>query len=284
MSLNALTQILRNTHAVQVAVTTAAAMLDSANADAAQKQAEADAAALLDAANASPEAAAAAAAAQQIAADATAAATAAAAALLDAANNNSDTADIVFSEEMRLDATRVIREWAETDDLDTDEGYGDRLLALIVGTAAHSDTDLTEDEVEYAGMVAELVGDILEKKGIPGDDIDALFADGTFDNEVGERVYELLLDKMPQGEDAVLDDAGKFVDGEDDDNMLDATYRKVIAIRKGKKVRLNKRIAGTVRLNAKQKAAVRKMQRKAFSGGAKIKRAKSMRLRRKMGM
>lgn len=284
MSLNALTQILRNTHAVQVAVTTAAAMLDSANAEAAQKQAEADAAALLDAANASPEAAAAAAATQQIAADATAAATAAAAALLDAANNNSDTADIVFSEEMRLDATRVIREWAETDDLDTDEGYGDRLLALIVGTAAHSDTDLTEDEVEYAGMVAELVGDILEKKGIPGDDIDALFADGTFDNEVGERVYELLLDKMPQGEDAVLDDAGKFVDGEDDDNMLDATYRKVIAIRKGKKVRLNKRIAGTVRLNAKQKAAVRKMQRKAFSGGAKIKRAKSMRLRRKMGM
>lgn len=283
MSLNALTQILRSTHAVQVAVSNAAAMLDSANAEAAKKQAEADAAALLDAANASPEAAAAAAVAAQQAAAATVAANAAAAALLDAANN-SDTPDIVYSEEMRLDATRVIREWAETDDLDTDEGYGDRLLALIVGTAAHSDNDLTEDEVEYAGMVAELVGDILEKKGIPGDDIDALFADGNFDNEVGERVYELLLDKMPQGEDAVLDDAGKFVDGEDDDNMLDATYRKVIAIRKGKKVRLNKRIAGTVRLNAKQKAAVRKMQRKAFSGGAKIKRAKSMRLRRKMGM
>lgn len=274
MSLNALTQILRSTRSIETAFSNAAAsaaLLDSANAEEASKTAAAAAAAaLLDSANAD---------------DTTkAAAAAAAAALLDAANSGAETPDIVFSEEMRLDATRVIREWAETDDLDTDEGYGDRLLALIVGTAAHSDNDLTEDEVEYAGMVAELVGDILEKKGIPGDDIDALFADGKFDNDVGERVYELLLDKMPQGEDAVLDDAGKFVDGDDGDDMLDATYRKVIAVRKGKKVRLNKRIAGTVRLNAKQKAAVRKMQRKAFSGGAKIKRAKSMRLRQKMGM
>ena len=81
----------------------------------------------------------------------------------------------------------------------------------------------------------------------------------------------------------MLDDAGRFVDG-DDDAMLDATYRKVIAVRGGKKVRLRKRIAGTVRLSAAQKSAVRKMQRKAFSGAAKIKRAKSMRLRQKMGL
>jgi hypothetical protein len=205
--------------------------------------------------------------------------------MLDNANKGAgDVPDIVYTEDMRLDATRVIAEWAQSDDLDKDEGYGDRLLALIVGTAAHSDQDLTEDEVEYAGMVAELVGDYLEDKGISADDIDALISDASFDNDIAERVHEALLDKLPNGEEAMLDDANRFVDGGDDDSMLDATYRKKIVIRGGKKVRMNKRIAGNVRLNAAQKAAVRKMQRKAFTGGAKIKRAKSMRLRRKMGL
>ncbi|WP_426237453.1 hypothetical protein [Pseudomonas sp. TWP3-2] len=214
-------------------------------------------------------------------------AAAAAAALLDNAknqNNADDVPGIVYTEEMRLDATRVVYEWAQTDELEEGEGYGDRLLALVVGTAAHSDTDLTEDEVEYAGMVAEVVGDYLEEKGIPEDDIDALLGDATFDNDVAERVHEALLDKLPNGEDAMMDDAGRFVDGDDDDKMLDATYRKKIVVRGGKKIRINKRIAGTVRLNAKQKAAVRKMQRKAFSGAAKIKRARSMRVRKKMGL
>ncbi|MFJ3487153.1 hypothetical protein ACIPL1_27595 [Pseudomonas sp. NPDC090202] len=208
-------------------------------------------------------------------------------ALLDAANKGGgdDVPDVVYTDNMRLDATQVVREWAETDDLGEGEGYGDRLLALIVGTAADSDTDLTEDEVDYAGMVAELVGDYLEDKGISADDIDTLISSGDFDNDVGERVHEALLDKMPQGEDAMTDDAGRFVDGDDDDDkMLDATYRKVLAVRGGRKVKLKKRIAGTVRLTAAQKSAVRKMQRKAFSGSAKIKRAKSMRLRKKMGL
>lgn len=194
--------------------------------------------------------------------------------------------DVVYTEEMRLDAARVVREWAESDDMGEGEGYGDRLLALIVGTAAHSDAgdDLTDDEVEYAGMVSELVGDYLVDKGISESDVDALLGDAAFDNDVAERVHEALLDKLPSGEDAMLDDAGRFVDGGDDDNMLDATYRKMVVVRGGKKVRLNKRIAGSVRLTAAQKSAVKKMQRKAFSGAAKIKRAKSMRLRKKLGL
>lgn len=201
--------------------------------------------------------------------------------MLDGAN--SDVPDIVYSDDMRQDAVRVVREWLESDDMGPDEGYGDRLLALIVGTAAHSETDLTDDEIEYGGMVAELVGDYLVEKGIPEDDVDALLNDGEFNNDVAERVHEALLDKMPNGEEAMLDDAFRFVDG-DDAAMLDATYRKVFAVRGGKKVRMSKRIAGTVRLSAAQKSAVRKMQRKAFSGAAKIRRAKSMRLRQKMGL
>lgn len=193
--------------------------------------------------------------------------------------------DIVYTDTMRRDTTHVIKEWSETttEDLGEGEGLGDRLLALVVGTAADSETDLTEDEAEYAGMVAELLGDYLIEKGIAEDDVEALVFSGDFGNDVADRVHEALLDKLPSGEDAMLDDADRFVDG-DDDKMLDATYRKVIAVRGGKKVKLKKRIAGTIRLNAAQKAAVRKMQRKAFSGAAKIKRAKSMRMRKKLGL
>lgn len=198
-------------------------------------------------------------------------------------SKNAEVPAVVFTEGMRLDAMSVITEWAQSDQLEEGEGYGDRLLALIVGTSAHSDTDLTEDEVEYADMIAELVGDYLEGKGISEDDLEALLGAGDFDNDVAERVHEALLDALPNGEDAMNDDVGRFVDG-DDDKLLDATYRKVFAVRGGKKVRRRKRISGTVRLNAAQKAAVRKMQRKAFSGGAKIKRARSMRIRKKLGL
>lgn len=214
-------------------------------------------------------------------------------AMLDAAKKKSEEeaaalldSSPVYTDEMRQDAVRVVQEWAETTDADLgdDEGLGDRLLGLIVGTAAEGDNAPTDDEAEYAASVAELVGDYLEGKGIPADDVDALVGDFDFPNELAERVHEALLDKLPQGDDAMMDDVGRFVDGEDDDKMLDATYRKTVAIRGGKKVRIKKRIAGTVRLSAKQKIAVRKMQRKAFSGAAKMHRAKSMRLRRKMGL
>ncbi|WP_204128404.1 hypothetical protein, partial [Pseudomonas ogarae] len=71
--------------------------------------------------------------------------------MLDNANNGENNAnkgtdevpDVVYTEDVRLDATRVIAEWAQTDDLAEGEGYGDRLMALVVGTAAHSENDLT---------------------------------------------------------------------------------------------------------------------------------------------
>lgn len=187
----------------------------------------------------------------------------------------------VYTDEMRRDAVDVVQEWAESE-LDTGEGYGDRLYALCIGTASDGDEDLTDDESDYVAAVAELVGDYLEAKGIAADDVDALLGDELlFGNDVAARVHDALLDKLPQGDDAMLDDADNFVVGEDD-TMMDATYRKVVAIRGGKKVRIRKRVAGTIRLTAGQKSAVRKMQRKAFSGAAKMKRAKSMRIRRRM--
>lgn len=187
----------------------------------------------------------------------------------------------VFTDEMRVEAAAVVGEWADTDTLDEGEGYGDRLYALVVGTATDGEQDLTDDEADYAADIAELVGDYLEARGVDAGDIDALLDE--FDNDVAARVHDVLLDKMPQGDEAMLDATDRFVNGDaDTGEMMDATYRKVLAVRAGKKVRINKRMGGTVRLTAGQKSAVRKMQRKAFSGTAKRKRARSMRIRMKM--
>ena len=65
--------------------------------------------------------------------------------------------------------------------------------------------------------------------------------------------------------------------------MMLLLYKKRVAFRNGKKTIIRKRVAGTVRLSAKQKMAVRKMLRKAQSGKAMMRRAKSMRARKMAG-
>jgi hypothetical protein len=57
-----------------------------------------------------------------------------------------------------------------------------------------------------------------------------------------------------------------------------------MAIRAGKKVRIKKRISGHVRLSARQKVAVAKMQRRSHSGAAMARRMKSARIGRRMGL
>jgi len=66
--------------------------------------------------------------------------------------------------------------------------------------------------------------------------------------------------------------------------VFDATYKKKIVVRRGKKVRINKRVSGTVRLNAKQKMAVKKMLRKSHSAVAQMRRAKSVKVRKRSGL
>ncbi|PIQ55371.1 MAG: hypothetical protein COW02_03435 [Comamonadaceae bacterium CG12_big_fil_rev_8_21_14_0_65_59_15] len=74
--------------------------------------------------------------------------------------------------------------------------------------------------------------------------------------------------------------AGMALDGV----ALDAAYRKRFVIRGGKKMRVNKRISGVVRLSAKQKMGIRKMHMKSHSASARMHRMKSMRMRTKMHM
>jgi hypothetical protein len=49
-------------------------------------------------------------------------------------------------------------------------------------------------------------------------------------------------------------------------------------------VRINKRVSGTVRLSAAQKVAIKKAVMKSRSSIAKVRRLKSMKVRRNMGI
>ena len=67
--------------------------------------------------------------------------------------------------------------------------------------------------------------------------------------------------------------------------VLDAaTYRKVKVVRDGKMVYKRQRMAGKIRLSAKQKLAIRKASMKSHSATAQAHRMKSMRMRKSVGM
>ena len=184
--------------------------------------------------------------------------------------------------DIALRAAATLQQWAETDDLEDGEGYADRLYAMFVGIAdANKDGEITDDEADVVMAALNAGYDYLTEHGVTEEDADALLND--WDNDVADRVRELLAGKLPDGEDAEGEDLDNFVfSAEDNEAILDAVYKKTFAIRKGKKVRINKRISGTVRLSAKQKVAIRKAQMKSHSAGAMMRRMKSMRLRRRM--
>lgn len=209
------------------------------------------------------------------------------AAVLDSADEKGelilDAADMV-AKDIAISAATAVQQWAETDDLDDGETLVDRLVALFVGIAdANKDGDVTEDEQEVMDIAVNAAYDYLLKLGVSEDDVAALLED--FDDAVADRVQEFIIANLPEGEDASVDDVTDFVfSDEDNEAALDAVYKKKLAIRGGKKVRINKRISGTVRLSAKQKVAIRKARMKSHSAGAMMRRAKSMRKRKQMGL
>lgn len=186
--------------------------------------------------------------------------------------------------DIALAAATAIQEWAETDDLDGGETLTDRLIALFVGIAdANKDGDITDDEQEVMSVAVNAAYDYLLRLGVDEDDVAALLED--FDEAVAERVQEFVAANLPDGSDAAADDIDDFVFGDDDQEAaLDAVYKKKLVIRNGKKVRINKRISGVVRLSAKQKVAIRKARMKSHSAAAMMRRARSMRKRKQMGL
>lgn len=188
-------------------------------------------------------------------------------------------ADQAIDANSSMMAVSAVQQWAETDDLTEGEGYADRLLSLLIGCIDEDiDGELSEEEADDLMTLCDEAASYLESLGVLDEDIDALVND--WDNDVGERVQELVASKLE-------DDANPadFVFGDgSDEAALDAVYKKKLVVRKGKKVRVNKRVSGTVRLSAAQKVAVAKMRRKSNTGMAKLRRAKSMRVRARAGL
>lgn len=195
-------------------------------------------------------------------------------------------ADEFTLKEIALAAAATIQQWAETDVSDLDEGETmvDRLMYSFVGIAdANKDGEITEDEQRVLDVALNAGWDYLVKLGVTDDDAGALLND--WDADTANRVKELVAAALPEGEAESATDLDDFVFGDNDQEpMLDAAYKKVLAFHNGKKMRINKRISGTVSLSAKQKLGIRKMQMKSHSAGARMHRMKSMRMRRKTGL
>lgn len=197
-----------------------------------------------------------------------------------------DSAGEYAQHDIALSAVAAIHEFAETaaEDLGEGEGLGDRLFGLLVGIADQDmDGEINSDsaEAEIIQLAAEAAADYLISKGVPESDAIELLSE--FDNDQATNVQELLISALPDGEDAALEEMDAFVFGADE-SVLDAVYKKKWAVRKGKKVRINKRISGKVRLSAKQKLAIKKAVRKAFTATAKMRRAKSVKIRQRAGL
>ena len=186
--------------------------------------------------------------------------------------------------DITMSAVSAVQQWAETDDLDDGESYADRLMALVVGIAdANKDGDITEDEQGVLEVALNAAWDYLVKCGATEEDAGALLND--WDDEAADRVRDLVASVLPEGDDEASAEIDNFVFSDSDQEpALDAVYKMKMAVRKGKKMRIRKRISGTVRLSAKQKLAIRKARMKSHSAGAMMRRMKSMRLRRKMGI
>lgn len=201
-----------------------------------------------------------------------------------------DAADTFTESQLRLDVAAAVQEWAETTPGDLDEGetMADRLVALLVGLADdNKDGDITPDEEVFLSGAMEVCADYLMSKGATEADVMALLNDGSAD--AGDRVAEFLKGELPNGPEASADDIDSFAFDADSsasifDNVLDAVYKKKVVVRGGRKMRVMKRISGRVVLSAAQKVAIRKARRKAHSGIAKMRRAKSMKIRARAGL
>ncbi|WP_109479083.1 hypothetical protein [Paraburkholderia sp. C35] len=216
--------------------------------------------------------------------------------VFDGANDDDSTADPngYASTDLRIKAASIVQAWAATDadSLGDGETLADRLLMLVIGAIdVDKDGEISDDESQVAAVLIDYIWDYLSSKGVSDDDCAALLDDG--DNDAANRVKDLLADSLPTDDESAADDVDSFAFDDEAQTavfdsagevMFDAAYKKKVAFRAGHKVRINKRVSGTVRLSAKQKIAVKKMLRKSHSASATIKRMKSMRMRSKAGL
>jgi hypothetical protein len=195
--------------------------------------------------------------------------------------------------EVKNDAGAVVQVWAGTSAADLDDGETliDRLIAMLVEMAAPESSDdepLSDGQEEMATTYMHAAAAYMVGKGAAEGDVVAMF-DGD-DTAAAGRVHEFLSGEF-SGDDSDLDDLHGFAFSDDEQaavfdsiGVLDAVYKQTAVVRNGKKLLLKRRVSGTVRRSGAQKIAIKRAQMKSRSSGAKLKRAKSMRVRMKMGL
>jgi len=191
-------------------------------------------------------------------------------------------ADDYTATDIKMSSVAVIQEWAENDDLGDGENCADRLMAMAVGLAdADKDGEISDDEQVVINAALNAMWDYLVALGVSEEDAGSLLND--WDNEAAERVRDFVASVLPDGDEEASAAIDRFVFSKDDQSpALDgAVYRKTLAVRNGKRVRINKRISGVVRLSPRQKLALRKARMKSHSAGAMSRRMRSMRLVRR---
>jgi len=193
---------------------------------------------------------------------------------------------------IRTQVAYAVQTWVETDDLDKDETLYDRLDALISAIADGGmdlDGDPATDDTDDIYMVAmQAASDYMGALGADDADLETLFnsKDDDARNESAQRLLEFLMETLGDDEDEAEEAVKKFAfDMDSESNVFDsANFKKTPVIRGGKKIMLKKRLGPKLKRTAKQKAALAKAQMKAHSGQAKLKRNKSLKLGRKMGL
>jgi hypothetical protein len=183
-------------------------------------------------------------------------------------------------QDMKIKAANAISSWCETDDLKDDEDSAARLQALFIGIVdVNKDGEITDDEQNYLEALLNYAWDYLSIRGIDDDDIDLLLNE--WDAGAADRIMDLLNGSAPDGD----DDIDSFAFGTNDQEVVfDGVFKNVVSFLHGVKTKIHKRISGMVRLSGAQKSAVRKMHMRSHSAGAMLKRAKSMRARKRSGL
>lgn len=182
--------------------------------------------------------------------------------------------------EAALEAATVVQAWLE-EEPEEGENYADVLQDMFFENAdMNEDGDLNDDETALIDARLNAAYEYMTSKGASEEDAYKLLSEWNAD--AAERVHDLLVEKMPDGEaaDADIDD---FVFGpETEEAVMDAVRKKKVVIRHGKKMVVMRKISGAK--NMKRVALARKNARKMHSAAAQMKRMKSMRIRKARGL
>ena len=198
-----------------------------------------------------------------------------------------------------------VQTWAEDGDLADGETYADRLFALFVGIVdENKDGELSDDEQEEFADVCEYAGQYLTRHGVDEDDAMALLSE--WDDDTAERVRDVLVGNLPEGDGAAEDindfafggntmdsASGVTMDkafqaptghGQETKGKNKAGYKTVVVVRGGQKTFARKRITGKVRLSPAQKASIAKARLHSKSSQAIRNWRKSIKMRKQLGI